>query len=481
MKSLQESSSPIMLPESVIQSKPYQAAVSIVHHLRKAGHQAYFVGGCVRDLIMGIEPGDFDIATAAVPEIIESLFSRTIPVGARFGVMIVVEGVYQFEVATFRSEDVYEDGRRPLHVTFSTAKEDVRRRDFTINGLLMDPETDQVIDYVDGQADIRSRIIRTIGNPDDRFSEDHLRMLRAVRFAANLDFDIETATFEAIQRNARKIDRISAERIREEMSRLLSGDHPRRGLELLDASSLLYKILPEVAALRGVEQPPVFHPEGDVLEHTLRMLELLPAENSFTGRDRLCLAWAALLHDVGKAVTRSENESGVHFYAHVGEGAQMAEDILRRLNFSNEDRNTIIALIGAHMRFMHVRQMRPSKLKRFIRQPDFPLHLELHRLDCLGSHGMLDYYEFCKQKLEELPEKELRPPRLISGYDLKEMGYEPGPVFREILGAVEDAQLNGEISSVDAARTFISKKWLLNKIATAACAPPRDDKRGNGP
>ena len=458
---MREPASSVLFPDSGRRSGLYQAASSIVRRLREAGHQAYFVGGCVRDLIMGMEPGDFDIVTSASPGMVEALFARTIPVGVQFGVMLVLEGGYQFEVATFRAEKDYEDGRRPSQVAFSSVEEDVRRRDFTINGLLLDPENGQVIDYVNGQEDIRNQIVRTIGDPDARFSEDHLRMLRAVRFAANLDFEIDGETIGAIERLAHKIDLISAERVRDEITRSLIGGHARRGLELLSACGLLARILPEVFALRGVNQPPAFHPEGDAWEHTLRMLALLPSGESFEGNDSVCLAWSAMLHDIGKAVTRSEDSFGVHFYGHVSTGAQMAEDILKRLNFSNDDRNKIKTLVGSHMRFMHVRQMRPNKLKRFIRQPEFALHLELHRLDCLGSHKMLDNYEFCRQKLQEMPEAMLHPLRLITGHDLKAMGYVPGPLYKEIIQGVEDAQLDGEVLTMEEAVRLISEKWPL--------------------
>jgi poly(A) polymerase len=320
----------------------------------------------------------------------------------------------------------------------------------------MDPETERIIDRVEGLRDIERRLIRTIGDPEERFAEDHLRMLRAVRFAATLGFEIEPMTFAAIRRRAAAIRRISAERVRDELSRLLMGDGARRGLELLSESGLLGEILPEVHALQGVEQPPVFHPEGDVWEHTLRMVALLSRPN---GKADLRLAWAVLLHDVGKAVTRSEDAAGTHFYGHVQRGEEIAAAILRRLRFSREEMETILALVRGHMLFMNVREMRPNRLKRLLRTPDFALHLELHRIDCLGSHGLLDHYEFCRQKLEEYPEEELRPPRLLTGADLMDMGFMPGPVFKEILRAIEDAQLGGEIADAAEARDLVWKRW----------------------
>jgi poly(A) polymerase len=320
----------------------------------------------------------------------------------------------------------------------------------------MDPETERIIDHVKGLRDIERRLIRTIGDPEERFAEDHLRMLRAVRFSATLGFEIEPMTFAAIRRRAAAIRRISAERVRDELSRLLMGSGARRGLELQSESGHLGEILPEVHALQGVGQPPVFHPEGDVWEHTLRMVALLSRPD---GKADLRLAWAVLLHDAGKAVTRSEDANGTHFYGHVQRGEEIAAVILRRLRFSREEMETILALIRGHMLFMNVREMRPNRLKRLLRTPDFALHLELHRIDCLGSHGLLDHYEFCRQKLEEYPEEELRPPRLLTGADLMDMGFMPGPVFKEILRAVEDAQLGGEIADAAEARDLVRKRW----------------------
>lgn len=432
-------------------------ALSITRRLAAAGHEAFFVGGCVRDYLLGGEPEDIDIVTSARPDDVQDLFARTIPLGARFGVVMVVEDGLSFEVATYRTEDGYLDGRRPSRVRFAGAREDVLRRDFTVNGLLMEPETGRIMDHVGGLEDLHDRVIRTIGDPEARFAEDHLRMLRAVRFAAVLDFSIDPPTFTAIQTGAEAIGRISGERIREEMTKILVSRGARRGMELLADSGLLARILPEVGALAGVSQPLRFHPEGDVWRHVLRMLEMLPlAEN---GRADARLAWAVVLHDAGKAVTRTEDGRGIHFYGHVREGVRLAEDILRRLRFSNQDIGTILDLIRHHMHFMSVMEMRPGTLKRFLRLPDFPLHLELHRLDCLGSHGMLDTYEFCRRKMEELTREDLHPARLIDGEDLIRMGFTPGPQFREILTAVEDAQLGGEIEDADQARRFVLDRF----------------------
>lgn len=431
-------------------------AADIVRRLREAGYEAFWVGGCVRDLLRGETPTDYDIVTAARPERVREIFPRTIPVGDRFGVCLVVEGGTAYEVATFRTEADYNDGRRPSRIAYATAEEDVRRRDFTINGLLMDPATGRIIDHIDGCRDIERRIIRAIGDPVERFAEDHLRMLRAVRFTATLGFTIEPPTFAALRGQAAAIRRISAERIRDELSRLLTGAEARLGMELLLESGLLTEILPEVHALQGVDQPPVFHPEGDVWEHTLRMLSLLPRPNGVADPR---LAWAVLLHDVGKGVTRSEDATGTHFYGHVQRGEEISAAILRRLRFSREETETILALVLGHMLFMNVREMRPNRLKRLLRTPDFDLHLELHRLDCLGSHGLLEHYEFCKQKLEEYPSETLRPPRLLTGRDLIEMGFAPGPTFKEILRAVEDAQLDGRIADAAQARDLVCRGW----------------------
>ena len=425
----------------------------ILNRLKAAGHEAYLVGGCVRDLIRGVLPGDYDVVTSAPPAEVRRLFFHTIPVGISFGVVLVIEGDDKYEVATFRTEQDYRDGRRPARVAPATAAEDVRRRDFTINGLLLNVETGQILDYVGGCADIERGVVRTIGDPQLRFAEDHLRLLRAVRFAAGLDYKLATATRQAIKDHAGEIQRISAERIREELTKIITRPGARRGMELLAETGLLRLVLPEVEALIGVGQPPRFHPEGDVWEHTLVMLALLPP----TVDPRL--AWGALLHDVGKAVTRTVDEKGVHFYGHVQRGEEIARPLMERLRFSGAEMETVLALIHEHMLFMNVPKMRPSRLKRFLRLPDFPLHLELHRLDCLGSHGMLDTYYFCRAKLAEIPAEELRPPRLITGRQLIELGFKPGPLFAKILRALEDAQLNGQVSSVEEARQLVMDHW----------------------
>lgn len=436
---------------------PLAIAADIVKRLRAAGHEAYLVGGCVRDALMGRPPGDYDVVTSARPEEVQRLFPVTIPVGVSFGVVLVVEDGRNHEVATYRTESGYVDGRRPSQISFASLQEDVRRRDFTVNGLAMDPETGQVLDYVGGVADIRERIIRTIGPSSERFTEDHLRMLRAVRFAANLDFTMEPETLAAIQSHASAIHRISAERIREEMTKLLKRPGARRGLEMLFQAGLLQELFPEIETLRHIEQPPAYHPEGTVWEHTLRMFDALHGAGGNEADHRL--AWAVMLHDMGKAVTRSEDDKGIHFYGHVEKGVLLAEGLMRRLKFSGADMETVLALIQNHMRFMHVRQMRPSTLKRFLRLPDFELHLTLHRLDCVGSHGLLDHYDYCREALIALPAEALHPPRLLTGHDLMAMGFPAGPRLKEMLQSLEDAQLNGEITDKAGAERWVMERW----------------------
>ena len=411
-------------------------AIQIADRLRERGFQAWLVGGCVRDLVLGREPKDYDISTDARPDQLIEIFPQAQLVGAQFGVVLVA-GV---EVATYRSDHSYQDGRHPAKVTFETdPKRDVLRRDFTINALLLDPAdlNSEVVDYVGGLADLRNHIIRAIGDPEQRFEEDHLRMLRAIRFAARFNFEIEPGTLAAIQKLHARIARVSPERVRDELVRILTEGAARRGFELLDASGLLGDILPEVAAMQGVEQPPEFHPEGDVWTHTLLMLEGLRWPTP-------TLALGVLLHDVGKPGTFRVAER-IRFDGHVELGERIARYILTRLRFSNADMDQVIALIANHMRFKHVPEMRDSKLKRMLRMDRFEEHLELHRLDCASSHGHLENYEFAKSKFEESPPEVLRPPRLLTGDDLIEAGYRPGPDFTRMLETVEDAQLDLKI------------------------------------
>jgi tRNA nucleotidyltransferase/poly(A) polymerase len=427
-------------------------AIQIAARLREHGFQSWLVGGSVRDLVLGREPKDYDIATDARPDQLLEIFPRAQLVGAQCGV-VLVEGV---EVATFRSDHSYRDGRHPSEVRFETdPKQDVLRRDFTINALLLDPANldGPVIDFVGGLDDLRAHLIRAIGDPEQRFEEDHLRMLRAIRFAARFGFDIEPGTLAAIRKLHQRIARVSPERIRDELVRILTEGAPRRGFGLLDASGLLKDILPEVAAMKGVEQPPEFHPEGDVWTHTLIMLEGL--------RDPTpTLALGVLLHDVGKPGTFRVAER-IRFDGHVELGERIARDILTRLKFPNVEIDQVIALIANHMRFTHVTEMRDSKLKRMLRMDRFEEHLELHRLDCSSSHGHLGNYQFAKAKFEESPPEVLRPPRLLSGDDLKEAGYRPGPAFARMLEAVEDAQLDGKIRTKEEALELVQSTFRL--------------------
>ena len=428
--------------------------------LQQHGHQALLVGGCVRDLILGREPMDYDVCTDARPEQVISLIPNSLGVGAQFGVVRVPFGEHhehKVEIATFRSDIGSADGRHPNQVIFSDRPEqDVQRRDFTINGLLMRHDTGEILDFVNGQSDLREGVIRAIGDPELRFAEDKLRMLRAVRFAARFGFSIELSTSNAIRLMAAEIQQISAERIRDELTKLLTEGAARRGFELLDAVGLLEEVLPEIAAMKGVEQPPQYHPEGDVWVHTLLMLDGLPKDAPAT------LAWGVLLHDVGKPPTfRSAEETGdrIRFDGHVDVGVAMAKVILDRLRFSKEDTEQIVALINHHMRFMEVFRMRESTLKRFIRLPRFDEHMALHRLDCLSSERRLEAYEFVRRKLAETPAEEIRPARVLTGNDLEEMGYKPGPRFSEILKNLEDAQLEGKVKSRDDAKDFVYERY----------------------
>ena len=444
--------------------KARELAESICARLREAGYQALFNGGCVRDLILGREPADYDVSTDATPEGVQQLFQESLAVGAQFGVIVVLDNSTQVEVATFRSDIGSADGRHPERVEFSSSPEqDVRRRDFTINGLLMDPRNGRILDYVGGQADIKARIIRAIGDPELRFEEDKLRMARAVRFAARFGYAIEPRTFAAIQKLAPKICQVSQERLRDELTKMLTEGAARRAFELLDETGLLRELLPEVAKMKGVPQPPQFHPEGDVWTHTLLMLEKLPAGVPRT------LAWGVLLHDIGKPATfrpPTRPDDRIRFDEHVEVGVRVAEEICRRFRFSNDDAEQVAALVGNHMRFKDVPQMRDSTLKRFARLPRFEEHLELHRLDCLSSHGNLSSYDFVRNFLAKTPPQGVHPPRLLNGEDLKKMGFQPGPKFKEILNFVEDAQLEGRIATPEDARQLVQHEFQPAKSAS---------------
>ena len=433
-------------------------AVSIVRSLQEAGYQAYFVGGCVRDMLLGREPADYDLATDATPDQVMRIFPETYAVGAKFGVVLVPSaGANEnevVEVATFRSDIGYSDGRHPDQVRYSKdPREDVERRDFTINGLLLNPINQEVLDFVGGRKDLESHIIRAIGEPERRFAEDKLRMLRAVRFAARFSYTIEPVTFVAIQKLAPQIHQVSRERVRDELTKMLTEGHARNAFLLLDQTGLLREVLPEISAMKGVEQPPQFHPEGDVFVHTLLLLDKLPQPCPPT------LAWGALLHDVGKPATFRIAPDRIRFDGHVDVGIKMAEEICRRLRFSNDDAEQIIALVGNHMRFAQAQQMKESTLKKFMRMPRFEEHLELHRMDCQASHGDLTSFDFVREKMAATPVEVMRPAPLISGDDLIDAGYSPGPQFKEILAAIEDGQLEGRLRDRDAAMEFVRQQY----------------------
>ena len=433
--------------------KQRELANRVCDMLLRNNHQALLAGGCVRDLLLCREPADYDVATDATPVEVAGLFPESVAVGAQFGVIWIPKDGLKVEVATFRSDVGYSDGRHPDRVVYAKSpQEDVLRRDFTINGLLMRHDTGEVLDYVNGQADLRAGVIRAIGDPEHRFAEDKLRMMRAVRFAARFAFEIESATFRAIRGQVKEIQQVSPERLREELTKMLTEGAARRAFELLDETWLLGQVLPEIAAMKGVEQPPQFHPEGDVWIHTRLMLENLAKSVSPT------LAWGVLLHDVGKPPTfQSAAETGdrIRFNHHVDVGVRMGEAVCRRLRFSNEDTEQITSLIANHMRFGAAEEMKKATLKRFVRLPNFDEHLELHRLDCLSSHRNLNSYQFVQKFLEETPPQQVRPERLLTGDDLLEMGYHPGPLFAEILRKLEDAQLEGQIQSKEEARGYV--------------------------
>jgi poly(A) polymerase len=432
-----------------------ERATELVKRLKEAGFSAFWVGGCVRDFLLGRDPGDYDIATSALPGEIERVFPNTIPVGRKFGVVVAVEGGHQFQIATFRSDADYQDGRHPGRVSFSDARADALRRDFTVNGLFYDPLGRQLHDWVGGEADLRAKVIRTIGSPIERFSEDHLRLLRAVRFAAQLKFEIEPGTFEAIRHLAANIRHISAERIRDELIKLFSPPHGSRGLALLRQSGLLEQVLPEIAATESCEQSPDFHPEGNVFQHLLLMLKHLPPDADPS------LPWAVLLHDVAKPLTASPDPltGGIHFYGHERLGAEMAEAILERLRFPRRQIEAIVKAVRCHMQFKDALGMRKSTLRRLLLRPTFPLELELHRLDCLGSHGGLDVYEFLVQQAKELENRPAIRPPLLTGNDLKALGMKPGPAMGALLAQIREKQLQDELTSPAQAR-----KWARARL-----------------
>ncbi len=430
-----------------------RAARRIVEKLRKHGHEAFFAGGWVRDRLLKRRHNDVDIATSAPPEEVSRIFPGSVPIGARFGVMQVRAYGRSYEVATFRSDSFYLDGRHPSSVSYSDPRSDALRRDFTINGLFYDPISDRVIDFVRGRSDLISRVIRTIGEPVIRFGEDKLRLLRAIRFACALNFSIDPATWNAILEMAPGVLQVSWERIRDEVLKILTGPDPERGLNLLQESGLLRQILPEVEAMRGVEQPPEYHPEGDVFVHTKLVLRYLRKPSPV-------LALGALLHDVGKPGTFQQKER-IRFDGHVEAGTSLAEGICRRLRMSKDDTERVVELVRHHLRFMHVKEMRRSTLVRFLRTPHFEDHLELHRADCLGSHRDLEYYRFCREEWLRLRSEPAQVPRLINGDQLISMGYTPGPSFLGMLRAVEDLQIEGKLKSTEEAREYLLKTFPL--------------------
>ncbi len=453
-----------MLPMSTL-SHPKKsartAAVTVIRTLHRFGHEAYFAGGCVRDQLIGRKPKDYDVATSARPDEVERYFRRTISVGKAFGVIRVREGECEVEVATFRNDGTYLDGRRPSSIQFTSACEDAQRRDFTINGLFEDPILRKIVDYVGGRIDLNQRIIRAIGNPEKRFQEDHLRLLRAVRFTSQLGFRIDPATWKAIKKMAPKIRSISSERVRDELTKLLTAPHAAQGLRFLQRSSLMKYLLPDIEAMRGVAQPRAFHPEGDVFIHTLKVISHLHAPSPR-------LAWAALLHDVGKPITFEKSKARgrirIRFPEHARVGAELADRILQQFRFSNSDREAIVQMVANHMTFKDVKAMRPATLKRLLARPTFDEELALHRADCLGCHGLLTNIHFLKRKQKEFSKEEIRPPRLISGKDLISLGLLPGPAFGNILAAVEEAQLEGDVKSRQQALDFVVKMGKTRKL-----------------
>jgi poly(A) polymerase len=440
-----------------------EIATEIVRRLQSAGFEAFWVGGCVRDFLLGREPQDYDIATNATPEQTEKLFPKTVPVGRQFGVLLVVEGGHDFQIATFRAEADYRDGRRPEEVRFSHAREDAIRRDFTINGLFYDPVSQQTHDWVGGEKDLRAKLIRTIGSPEERFAEDHLRLLRAIRFAAQLDFEIEPNTFKAVQVHAEKIQIVSAERVRDELIKLFAPPHAARGLTLLHESGLMPYVLPELVPTVTCDQSPDYHPEGTVFNHIRLMLAHLPAATEVPAPVAESLPWTAILHDIAKPQTAARDESGIiHFYGHEKVGAVVAEEILQRLKFPRKQTDEIVAAVRHHMQFKDAPKMRKATLRRMLLRDTFPLELQLHRLDCLGSHRRLDIYDFIKAQHEQLQERPHLLPPLLTGHDLISLGVKPGPEMAAMLHELRDKQLAEELADRDTA-----VQWVRSRLNAA--------------
>ena len=432
-----------------------ERAREVVKRLQAGGFIAYYAGGCVRDRLRGVTPVDFDIATSARPEQVQALFARTVAVGAHFGVVCVFLGGTEFQVATFRADGLYIDGRHPASVQFSSPQQDAERRDFTVNGMFCDPVTDELIDFVNGRADLEAKVLRAIGNPQDRFNEDRLRMLRAVRFAATLGFEIESGTWDALCAHSGDLHGVSAERIREELVKIFLSPQRVRGFDLLDASGLMKTILPEISRLKGCEQPPQFHPEGDVYVHTRKMLELLPEEVSVP------LVFSILFHDIGKPATYSFDpvEQRIRFSGHDRVGAAMTERLMERLRFSRDEIEATVEAVDRHMVFKDVQKMRVAKLKRFMAGAHFDDELILHKMDCSSSHGMLDNYEFLLRKREEFASEPLIPAPLLTGRELIALGWKPGPEFGKILEAVQTRQLEGTLTSREEALEWVQEEF----------------------
>lgn len=439
-----------------------QSAEFLARRLQEAGHTAYFAGGCVRDELLGTVPKDYDIATDATPAAVQRLFANSHAVGAHFGVVVVREAAHHFEIATFRTDGSYRDGRRPEAVEFSTPEQDAQRRDFTINGLFLDPVTGRVIDYVGGLDDLRARRLRAIGEAGARFREDHLRLMRAVRFATVLGYEMDRETWSAVVAHAESITRISVERVRDELVKILLHPQRMRGFDLLAESRLLFHILPEMEALKGCTQPPEFHPEGDVWTHTRLMLSKLPESVSVP------LVFSVLLHDIAKPATWTCDpaEGRIRFNGHDKLGAEMTGEILRRLKFSNHVIDATVEAVANHMKFMHVKDMRTSKLKRFMARDTFPDELQLHRVDCLGSHAMLDNFEFLLRSQAEFASEPVIPPRLLDGHALMKLGYSAGPQLGVILTAVQDAQLEGAVTTEDEAAEWVRRNFPLARASS---------------
>jgi tRNA nucleotidyltransferase/poly(A) polymerase len=430
-----------------------EKALDIIRRLHRAGFKAYLAGGCVRDRVLGVEPKDYDIVTDARPEIVQQTFERTVAVGARFGVIVVIVDGESFEVATFRADAPYLDGRRPSAVRFGTIEEDAMRRDFTIGGMYLDLESGRVIDLVGGMRDLRAGIIRAIGNVYERFEEDRLRILRAVRFAARLNFAIDPATWTAIKRAAPTVATVSAERIGEELVMIMTEGGAARGLDLLMESGLVETLLPEVIPLVGCEQPPNFHPEGDVYVHTRLMLSMLPPGCAET------LAFGVLLHDIAKPQTRAEIDGKITYYGHTEQGALVAAGMMNRLRRSRFIQERVAYLVRYHLRLTMAPRMRQATLKRMLAEDGFEELLELARIDALASSSYLGFYHFCRHAMARMSEHEIRPPRLVSGNDLIQLGFVPGPEFRTILKDVEDQQLDGALATREAALAYVMSHY----------------------